>query len=323
MARKGRAGGWILAQLGVLCIRFLGLLPLSWSRGLVRALGKPVWRFVPKLRRIGRENLDLAYGESLSDAEKNRILVEAFDNLCLLAAEIPHLGRVARGGIESMVRFHGVERVTPGQGAVVVGAHYANWEWVAPSYAAQGNKIAGIARALNHPRLDRLVNGLRSASGFDILYKEQAAREAIGLLREGWAIGLLADQAPRDNAVPVTFFGQPCWATAAPVLLALRARVPIYMIHVHRAADGRYDVTVEPPLHLTRSGDALEDLRTHTQQVQDVMERWVREDPGQWLWFHRRWKERPALAQEWEARSAKRRGRNAAHTGDDDVASTG
>ncbi|TIV95166.1 MAG: lipid A biosynthesis lauroyl acyltransferase, partial [Mesorhizobium sp.] len=21
----------------------------------------------------------------------------------------------------------------------------------------------------------------------------------------------------------------------------------------------------------------------------DVVERWVREDPGQWMWFHKRW----------------------------------
>jgi KDO2-lipid IV(A) lauroyltransferase len=25
------------------------------------------------------------------------------------------------------------------------------------------------------------------------------------------------------------------------------------------------------------------------QLLNDVVERWVREDPGQWMWFHKRW----------------------------------
>ena len=25
-------------------------------------------------------------------------------------------------------------------------------------------------------------------------------------------------------------------------------------------------------------------------RLNDVVERWVREDPGQWMWFHKRWK---------------------------------
>lgn len=306
MAKRSGLGDTLLAVLAVGFIRFLAILPLPAARGLVKGAGKLVWLLVPRLRRIGMENLQHAYGDSLSDSEKHRILKEALDNLCILAAELPHLPRFARKGGEGIVRFHGLDRIKAGRGAVVVGAHFANWEWVAPSYAAQGYPIAGIVRAMNHPRLDQVVNGLRSEVGLRILYKEQAAREAVRYLRDGWAIGLLADQAPRDNAVPVSFFGQPCWATAAPVLLALRARVPIHMIHVFRAPDGLYDVTVEAPLFIERSGDSIQDLQTYTQRVQDVMEGWVREAPGQWLWFHRRWKARPQLEAEWRTRAARR-----------------
>jgi KDO2-lipid IV(A) lauroyltransferase len=31
-------------------------------------------------------------------------------------------------------------------------------------------------------------------------------------------------------------------------------------------------------------------VKAATQMITDVVERWVREHPEQWLWFHRRWR---------------------------------
>ena len=33
-----------------------------------------------------------------------------------------------------------------------------------------------------------------------------------------------------------------------------------------------------------------------TQALADMIERWVRETPEQWLWMHRRWKTQPSAA---------------------------
>jgi lauroyl/myristoyl acyltransferase len=33
-----------------------------------------------------------------------------------------------------------------------------------------------------------------------------------------------------------------------------------------------------------------------TQKLADMIERWVRETPEQWLWMHRRWKTQPSAA---------------------------
>jgi KDO2-lipid IV(A) lauroyltransferase len=46
---------------------------------------------------------------------------------------------------------------------------------------------------------------------------------------------------------------------------------------------------VEAPLALPDSGDRQADIAALTQQINDVLERWIRARPESWLWVHRRW----------------------------------
>ena len=57
-----------------------------------------------------------------------------------------------------------------------------------------------------------------------------------------------------------------------------------------RKADGSgYRLVIEPPLEDFPTDDVIAD----TQRVNDVIERWVREYPDQYLWIHRRFRSRP------------------------------
>ena len=64
----------------------------------------------------------------------------------------------------------------------------------------------------------------------------------------------------------------------------------IVMIFYEPAARG---FCFDAPLRLETSGDSEADIRTATQQMTGVIERFVRRYPNQWLWIHRRWKTRP------------------------------
>ncbi|MEM6491662.1 MAG: hypothetical protein AAF684_07175, partial [Pseudomonadota bacterium] len=58
-------------------------------------------------------------------------------------------------------------------------------------------------------------------------------------------------------------------------------------------AKGRWtnalDIAVEPPMRPDRTGDRAADAQTFVEQVNARIESWVRADPDQWLWIHRRW----------------------------------
>ncbi|MBT5781118.1 MAG: lauroyl acyltransferase, partial [Rhodospirillaceae bacterium] len=51
----------------------------------------------------------------------------------------------------------------------------------------------------------------------------------------------------------------------------------------------RFRVTIYPELELARSGDSARDIAEAMTRVNQMLEGWIRERPGQWLWLHNRW----------------------------------
>lgn len=285
------------------------LLPLPLMRGITLLLGRAAIRLVPRVRKVTLENLEHAYAGALSKAEKERILRGAVDNLAHVAAEFTRISTLNRPARRDKITVIGAEHLGGSAGTLCIGAHLGNWEWMAPVMAQQGLRVAEIVRPLDDPWLDRFVETTRASGGVRLVPKDKAAKEILRLLDEGWNVGVLIDQSPRDNAVPATFFGRPCWATAAPVMIALRKRVPVCPVAMYRTGPGRYTLEIQPPLEIVRTGDPRRDILENTQRCQDAIEAMVRAHPEQWLWLHRRWKPRPALEAQWrerEARAARR-----------------
>jgi len=52
---------------------------------------------------------------------------------------------------------------------------------------------------------------------------------------------------------------------------------------------GRFRIELQDRLEIPRDSGGRPDIERLTQKVNDVVEGWVREYPGQWLWLHRRW----------------------------------
>ena len=72
-------------------------------------------------------------------------------------------------------------------------------------------------------------------------------------------------------------------------ILARRFDCDVYPSRCTRLPGNRYRLEIEEKLELARNDDGDIDIHASTQQLNDVVERWVREDPGQWMWFHKRW----------------------------------
>ncbi|MBX7256286.1 MAG: lysophospholipid acyltransferase family protein [Candidatus Hydrogenedentes bacterium] len=297
---------WFLTTAGIALSSLTRILPLSTCRVLGRLAGRMAYVLVPRVRKVTMENLTLAYGDTLSKKEKRRIALAAAENVGIVGAEFSRIQDLSNETIAEWVRIEGLEHLPRNQGALIIGAHLGNWEWMASVLSCLGFRMAEIVRPLDDPRMNRYVVKVRESRGVRTVPKTRAGKELIRLLKEGWVVGVLIDQAPRDSAVPVTFFGQPCWATIAPALVAARAKVPIVRLTFVRDTSGTYTLNLSPPIELTSFDEKKVDFAAISQQCQDLVEQAIRAHPEQWLWLHRRWKKRPRLEQEWAARMEKK-----------------
>jgi KDO2-lipid IV(A) lauroyltransferase len=172
---------------------------------------------------------------------------------------------------------------------VLAGCHLGNWEIAALAGARAGLKIAGVYQRLKNPLVDDYVTGLRAPWYPAGLFSkgQDAVRKLMRLARQGACVALLADQ--RDfRGVSVPFFGRQAPSTPFPAMLARIHDLPIVAARVRRLKGARFLIDAEI-IPVARTGDRDADIKVATAAIQACFERWIRQQPDQWMWVHRRW----------------------------------
>jgi len=279
-----------LVGLGLAACRAAGPVTASAALGgVLRAVGP----LLP-VSRIAEVNLRLALPE-LDAAARRRVIRGAWENLGRTVGELANLDRLRRTSSGHGWELEGEENLRPlahGESAVVVSGHLGNWEMLFPAGAQYGLPIGGFYRAAANPLVDKRVCDLRrAAGGGDVpLFAKGAAgaRAAFAHLRGGGVLALLCDQKLNDG-IEAQFFGHPAMTSLAAATLALRFKRKLLPLHCVRIGPARLRIIVDPPIPLPDSGDRDADIRTLTETINRMLERWIRERPESWLWLHRRW----------------------------------
>jgi KDO2-lipid IV(A) lauroyltransferase len=267
----------------------------SFGGAAARALGP----LLP-VHRVALDNLRHAF-PGMPDAERGRVLREAWDNLGRTACEYVHMERIwdfdeARpnaGRIqiapEVTERF---ERLRlDGKPALIFAAHLGNWELPAIAAARHGLAAAVLYRRPNNPFVARDILALRAGSMGELIPAGLAAPiRMMEALDGGLHVGMLVDQ--RFGRGPrVEFLGRP--AASNPLLARLARRFdgcPVHGARAIRLPGGRFRLEITEEIALPRDGAGRVDVDAATALVNRIVEGWVREHPGQWLWMHRRWR---------------------------------
>ena len=270
---------------------------LLWSLahaplGLARFYASLLDLAIPRLRRTAMRNLELAYPEK-SRKERRTIADEVFNSIARLIWVFARFPQINAQNIHNWIRYEGLEHYLEakkaGRGVLFATAHFGNWELSAFAHALMTEPMHIMIRPLDNPKVDRLVEDRRRLSGNRLIVKWDGARAVLRALHQNEAVGVLIDQnTSSQEGVFVDFFGTPACANTAFAKIAARtgaAVIPGFAVWAEE--EGRYVLKFHPALEI--SGDAREDTR----RLHAVLERVIREHPGQWLWIHRRWKTRP------------------------------
>lgn len=281
-------------------LRLAEAIPLPVRAGLFEAAMLCVWAFDAKHRRIGRVNLRIAF-PGMDEREAARIVRLCYARMGTSAAEFVHIPKIDGAYVRSRIRFEGVENLErsigeTGLGVLCMTGHFGNWEMFSHTLSIVHKPLAFIVRPLKDPAVDRIVTERRTWTGNRVLRKVDSAKEVIRELRRGSVVGILIDQnVDRHYGVLVDFFTRTAYTThgIARIALATGARIHPAFIFRDPKDKFRHVARFGPPVPMDRNAPREAEVVRLTRRCNEELENAIREDPTQWLWFHRRWKTRP------------------------------
>lgn len=290
---------WFEFAMVWLLLRLLGILPRGIARSVGTGVGALAYRSMARLRRVGEQNLALAFPE-MAVEERERLLREEYRNLGWLLAEFSQMPRYTRENTRDLIRYEGLENYLAardrGRGVLIVTGHLGAWELSSYYHSLMGHPMGMVIRRLDNELVDRMVNAIRCRHGNRVLHKDDFARGLLASMRKGETVGILMDtNMTPPQGVFVDFFLHAACTASGLARVALRtgaAVLPGFLLW--EASEQKYVLHFGDELTLVRTGDDDADTVANTQLFTAAIERYVRRYPGQWLWLHRRWKTRPA-----------------------------
>lgn len=274
------------------CIR---LLPEGLVRQAAGAASRIAYMVDARHSRLALANLDLAFGDTKTKAEKRRIARGSFKSLFLTFVELILIPRIMED-FDRRVEVRNPEGITRAlqkkRGVIFLISHFGNWEIMAHACVRLGNRLASVGRPLKNPLIYGEIERLRCLNGAVVLKKKWIAREIIERLKNDWCVALLIDQYSGRHAPFVPFFGHPVSTTPAAALLAIKTGAAVLPVFDVRGRYGRHHIYVCDPVDVVSTGDGKSDIVENCARFNRVIEEWVRRHPDQWLWMHRRWREK-------------------------------
>lgn len=292
--RRARIGHRLEAWAVRGAVAATGALPPRARDAFIRGLAAAGYRGLRIRRDVAEANLSAAFPEQ-PEAWIRETAEACYAHLAREMLVAADLGRMSPEEVRQRTTVSGLavleDALAAGRGAVLFTGHFGSWEMAGAALAARGIPLDVVAQRQANPLLDALITGAREGVGMRVIERSRAPRQALRALREGRAVGFLADQDARRSGVFVPFFGRPASTHRGPAILALRAGAPVFMVLAARAGEG-YEVTMEE-VDVSRAGETDDVVRRITAAATARLEAAIRRNPTQYLWLHKRWKTRP------------------------------
>jgi KDO2-lipid IV(A) lauroyltransferase len=293
--RLNRARDWLIAAIVLSLLKLISLLPADKAISFVDRVARRIGPLTSR-HRLALANLKRAFPEK-TDEERRQIALDMWGNMARLAAEYVFLdqifdfdpdaaepGRIEVEGVDVFLRLR-----DSGKPFIVFTAHTGNFELLPIAAAAYGLDVMALFRPPNNPYIARKVLAARRTSmGHLVPSRAGAAFTLARRLETGGGVGMLVDQKFQKGA-KTRFFGLEAQTNPLLAKLVRQFECEVHPARSVRLPGGRHRLIVEPAVTIPRKADGAVDVSATSQLLNDKVESWVREHPGQWQWFHDRW----------------------------------
>jgi len=282
----------VRAAQGIVCA-----LPSGLARELGAGLGDLAFSVLRVRRRVAVRQLTRALGSEHTGRELEHIAREAYRNFGRMTFEYARFPRLGPAQIEGTVRVTGGEHLRAaldrGKGAILVAAHFGNWE-LAAALATMGYPVSFLVGEQHNTLVDGLMNRLRQGFGVETIPLTGSLRGVFRALRANRIVAMLSDQDAGKRGIFVDFFGRPASTPYGPARFAVASGAALIPGVAIRHPRGRHELVISAPVGPAPEGVSSDEAaRELTQRYTRVFEDFIRERPDHYFWMHRRWKTRP------------------------------
>ena len=271
----------------------LSFVPLSLSGWILKCAGDIYFYTSSKRRNIALSNLTIAYGDTLSTAQKSKIARKCFENGALSILELFLIKKIKKNASSRFTmtgKPHLEEALSRGKGVIFVASHLGSWEYIAFAGYLNQTPRAVIVKTIKNKYLNKMIDSLRREIGSVPIPKINAIRPALIALRQNHGLGVLIDQWDGSDGIWIDFFGKTTSTTSLPARLAKKTGCVLIPIYCLREEIGRYEIQVLPEVPLSSGPDWEFDT---TRRLNEILESQIHQYPEQWSWGHQRWKSKP------------------------------
>jgi Kdo2-lipid IVA lauroyltransferase/acyltransferase len=279
------------SHLGILFMKLLAPLPLSWVRALGWLLGRVLYLLIPSRRHVVGVNLAQCFPllpQSERDALVSRIFVRVaqawLDRSWLWHGE-PEVVRRRLNLTGALAEFEGKDPI------VMFAPHFVGMDagWTAVTqqlprrftgiYTDQANKIVDAWMLKGRQRFE-------AATPFGRI---DGVKAIVSSLRAGEPLYLLPDMnfGPEES-IFVPFYGVPAATVPSLSRFARLGRAKVVPVVARMTARG-YDIVVKPAW----SDFPTADVEADTARMNRMLQEYIGEMPDQYYWVHKRFKSRP------------------------------
>jgi len=266
--------------------------PYKLVMGAGWVLGQLYYLLIKKQRERAVAQVMPALG--LTEPEARRLIRESFVNLARNVLEILYMPKLNEQNFHKYIEIDHLERMTDalaeGNGVVVLTGHIGTWEWLSAAFTMNGLPVTAIAKNQPNMQYTNALNDLRKTINVEIFSRGTSELLAAAkALKKGKILGFLADQDAGPKGAFLPFLGKMASTPMGPAVFACKFNAPVLPAFILRQPNGRHKVVIGEVMRYEDTGDTDKDLFNFTAKMTAIMEKVIRENPTQWLWFQKRW----------------------------------
>lgn len=243
-------------------------------------------------RKVVRQNLLRSFSEK-SLKEIKAIERHFYRNLCDQVVETCKLKRMSVDDITKRIEVANPEVIdalfAQQKSFFYAFPHSGNWEWFGKRMQTlSGHHPMAIYKKVKNPDFDRFILDLRTSLPVEMIESDAALRTLARRSGTLDAVLILADQTSfgLESDYWNHFMNQEtCWFTGLERMSKFLDYAVVF-VDMKRQRRGHYALTfhlVTDDPKSTGKGEIMEQYSQH-------IERFIRDQPDNWLWSHRRWK---------------------------------